>query len=817
MKKNNYLAFIFIALCCAFGVTAFAQTADVATFNEFDTAFQNMKSTGGTINLTANVTISIAPNGSYILASTSGNSITINTGEFKLLAACSTNSGTAAAQNAVLTLGDNVTITGTGERTFEATNRATFKMQGGKVELIRNGTGNTRAILLNANTAMEMSGGEVVMETLGSATGEHVILSADNASVTLKVTGGTLTGIVDSNNNRQIRGIRSSATAQIELSGVTISINSTSANAYGVHPSGKAEIGSGVSITAPTGLYADGSSACIIMNNAANFTFSGTTKYSSALSSGLPNGAIFDLSNLPTIVPTPVNNTVFPGSTGEVTLTLSGGNPDLLSYAGIYYTTTGTAPTGISTEYIASGAPFTIVAATEIQARVGKNGYLATSPQTFNYSVSSVDPTQLIRTITTFAELKDAYALSQADPVLASTFNIAGNIEIRENFEMTPTRPIQINFPSGAYFSVGHSAATTVVFGGDLTMTGTATVTGAIIRIANSGLTSFTINGGTYEMLAAQTLITQASSSTFTINNGTFSALTASGNSRAIQVGNSANPTLIINGGTITVGAGGRGIHMNGASNVQINGGTITMNGSSTASQILRVEVGNNNRGYVEINDGELNTGGGNLIGFNGAGSATTAVDCIVRGGTITSTGTLYGAKSVTTEGAYQAIYDFRAYSITADPATGENLSGTPVTLTLNTTAIDPVDATDASIVYTTNGTEPVAASMAYTGVITVTSPAIIKATAVKGSFTGKTAVFNYGAMLTGLDTERAVIAPYISDNVLRMAETTNVSVFNVNGQLLLKAANVNTLDVSSLSAGLYVVKITEGTFKVIK
>ena len=789
-----------LAVVCSFGLTAFGQTL-VSDFTGFDAAFQPMKIGGGAIELTADVTITLPAGGRYDLSATSP--VVIDTKGYKLTLNGPNATGTAVDNDAIFTIGNGVTITGVGAttnaRVLEVGLKATLQMTGGKVELIRS-EGECRTIFVLANSRMEMSGGEVIVDVSASTGGNHMMVNADNAGTVFNATGGTLTGITAAPNaGRQIRGLRLAATSTADLSGITINITgSTANNSYAIHTDGKVEIGSGVTINAPVCLQTNNANtAYILMDDASNVSLTASItngKYGGA-------GGIFDLSNLPTISADPVSSTTFPTPTGDVTLTVQGGNPELTSLARIYCTTDGSNPTGASGELLATNGKIQVIGGTTtIKACVGGGGYLATALQDFTYTTQMIDPANPIFLVTTFAELQQAFTDSQLPIVVTATINLGASITATGIFDMVAAPEHKVTINSGAN-KLNFNGTTTL--GGNLFIYGS----GALIDSSNG---TITFEGGTYQTSTTTNLIHGAGNTgaTIIINAGTFSVPSAGNSSRGIQL-QSAASKLIFNGGTLNVGNTGRAIHLNPGS-AEINGGSITMGGTGNGSQLIRID--NNTACNVDINGGTLNAGGGYIVGYAGAANNGTVV---VRDGNLTTTGSALYLKNAAPTGS-QLIYDFRAYTITPSVPAGK-ITGTQSVILGSVDDGTSVDAASADIVYTTDGTDPTATSAVYASAISVSAGTTIKAAMMKDGFIGEIVEFAYTTTTNFNDDVKAGFAPYISNNTLYLPELSSVSIFNLSGQVLLNASDAKTLDVSSLPNGIYLVKSAQGIFKVKK
>lgn len=410
-----------------------------------------------------------------------------------------------------------------------------------------------------------------------------------------------------------------------------------------------------------------------------------------------------------------------------------------------------------------------------------------------------------------FNGLKTEYAASQlAAAGTTTTITLTASITIDEDIDLIPATDHPVIIDAGAnkiIIQVTNPNIININFGGALVIQGTA----ALIATNGTGTKNIAIDGGTYSTSGSSTLIQLPNTNaTLTVKDGTFSVGTGT-SARAFQVQN-VNSKVIFNKGTVTVGNGGRGFHVNPGS-VQINGGSFTMGGTGTGSQIFRLEGSSGIN--VEINDGTFDAGGGNVIGF---ASASTTATAIVRKMTATTTGNIY-AKNAAPTGT-QLIYDFRAFTITPTPVAGIYTFPLDVTLAseTTTTGIDPVDAVGATMVYTIDGTDPVATSTAYSAAINLTEAATLNVTMLKDGFVGTPVEFVFDKATSLNEVASPEANPYIQNGTLYLSEAaSSVSIIDFNGQTLITASNEQTIDVSSLTNGIYIVKIGDTVYKLAK
>lgn len=797
--KKIYLFFAFVLSALLTG-TITAQT-QVADFTQFDAAYTTLKATagGGTIELTANVEIGTGVLGEYKMESTPANPITVNCGTFKLT---SKGSGNSVDPNAFyFTIGANITITGIGDVVIDNSNRGKIKVAGGTVTAESNGNDGA----LNKGVAISGGAGWVVIEsgTVETKVNKGIAVNSIN-SFPAQITGGTIKASADE------------ATAYVgngtpgdnpNITGATFIAAGVKATAISTLGGRKITLGDNVTIQTSSsdnsdiGLKSAGAGYIVIYEDAQNFALTSSKKYSI----GAATSTILNFKECS------ITGNVTPGAYDDpfdLTLTLTATDPTAV----MRYTVDGSNPT---IESPVTGSLFRVSKSTQnLKVCIEKNGAVSQTVYSFTYTINNDDdPAYPVFGISSFQDLKDAYLASQAAQVVKATLNLGTNITINEDFEMLPPAAHEVEINAGANkLIIGATTAVNVKLGGALTVSGTSAL------ISTTGIPTITFEGGTYETSGGSTLMQLpggGNGATVIVNDGTFTVKGTGTNARGFQVQNTASK-ILFNNGNLTVGGGGRGFHVNVGS-VYINGGNITMSGTSTASQLFRVEGSNNTstKNYLEINGGTLSAGTGDFIVFATNGTNGT---CVVSDATVSTVRNLYTKASAPT--GTQLVYDFRGYTITATPPSGEFAGEMSVTLDLDKeSGFDFVDAADASIRYTIDGTDPTAASTLYTGAITLPREVKLIAVVEKGGLLGNAFTFTYGNP-TGIGssvTENN--APYISGNVLYLNGNGQfVQIFNINGQSVLKITpNGNAINIDGLSSGIYIVNIDGKAFKIVK
>jgi len=730
MKKVNLLFSLSMVILLLWGTGAKAQVQLPAGSTLYDlyNAVTSLSSTGGTIvlqgNLSANLMFDVSDGASNATSQrvvlTSLNPITINCGTNRITATCTLNAPASwdglvpiGSGMYALTIGSNITVTGSGSIVMESVNRGCVEVaNGGEVISTAGGVAinNTSGrIFTQPGSWVETQNGGVAVYSPTTYTvmlrGGTIKASGTNAvgvkysqnpgtaheintGTTIIADGVGVNGILISNTagttTNLAVGIANSSSLSGTSNGATIKTSSPDNSDIGINvPTtninvGSLTIGTNVNITSSK-IYAGTNATWLgwVRNIAAN-PVAGPIAIPSqiSLSATLNDGT------------TPASEAINYGIDAD---------PSTVYSSQVNMTQAGTLNTNITVTDAANNNTFATT-----------HSFIYTEDDgTGNDTGDSCDGP-----VTSFAELQAAYNCSQTQPAgTTTTIEITKNFTITSNFTMTPDadHPVIINMDTSFVTGV---AGVTTTFGGTLTInspvyTGTSTSkenlalliggnttfdTGITFndRIAggnNSGIAltssgtasapvpgSLTINGGTYTSTAQGSLIylgaTTAGgtggvgSNTLIINGGIFNVATgatASANIRAIQsAGNNGN--IIINSGTFNVGTQGYAIYCNGGNGVKatIIGGSFTVVsnatsyivGASGGSVGLTVEI---DGGSFDINNngylaGSLNTSDTQPIIF-----VLKAADKMNVGHLINNTNTVGNTK----------FYDFRGYSLT--------------------------------------------------------------------------------------------------------------------------------------------------------
>lgn len=424
-------------------------------------------------------------------------------------------------------------------------------------------------------------------------------------------------------------------------------------------------------------------------------------------------------------------------------------------------------------------------------------------------------------TATTFAELQSQFAAASASGV-PSTINIGSEITIDADFSMVSTGDtVTLNFvPNRILVSSGTliigdkvkitstvANAVTVLVGGTVIVNDGCNITSTATAPLNVAGGEAIVNGGkisTSNFPAASAGSTLGSGGTLTVNGGLLYTSNTGTFTRGIVV--DYNGTCIVNGGVIHANpsVSGRAISINATNaggKLYINGGTIAATGVSGRA----IQLDNNNASAL-ITGSPTISGGLEAIMLQKFGVAV-----------VSGTPSITGRIGTNATGA--KLYDARGLSlIEATPGTGYYTATQSVTVTggsgtvykyVNTYDQGAATTVSTSLVYTADGSAPVAASTAYSSPVEMTIPAVLKvAPLIDGTVIGSPVTYNYWA--TGTPQTSAPTPPiYASPKVTSIFSDafSNVAGTNFNpgwGQsgsiTTVQVADNNTLKMANLN-----------------
>ena len=811
--KKHYFKLIAITLFCFFSASMSAQIAVDSL--RFKTVFDSLKTVGGgSMSLTMDIPIRIAKLTTYALESNPSNPININTNQFKIIAV---GDGTSA-DSCFLKIGNNVNITGN-NIVVTGFKRGHIRVVGGSVNCVTTTTG--ASAISNNDGWIFIHGGTVSVTATGLVAGNTASAIYDYNYMTLVVTGGTISATGDYTKGIIVSDLGNGVVKPI--SGATIT--ATGSKVYGIQQLGGGSspliIGNNLTINTNS---TDGTDVALGNGGATAVMIIPSTVTGLSITSTIPYkidntaSVLLDLRNV-TITPNPANNTAFINPT-NVALTASGNATMNFGSTKIYYNYGG-APTSASPNIANGGNILASSSTTTIIASIGAP--VATynaNTYTFTYTVQNATGAKMIAT---FADLQAAYTASQTGAAGTTQMQFLANITTAGAYSFIPDAAHPISIDANGFSFITGSSGT---LGGNLTMSSTSTV--GIIKI--SGAYETTISGGTYSVTGNAAIIYGNSGSGITdaatklyLSNATFT-VTGTSNAACIVKFATSNGNLIsANNCTFNVSAKGVAFSCVGPQNMSIKNCTLNMAGSDANSLVISSAPTSQALNYIYIDGLTANMNSGKILSLGG----TKADNVILKDMTIngTTAPTLYSYTAGT--GGTLKFYDFRAFTPSASPVAGTYTSAQNITLSLAATAILPVDAAGATIVYTTDGSEPVATSTAYSAPIQVANTSTIKMAAYKDGFIGKSTAVAYTIGISGtqdINNEPGIsVYPTVVEDILTISQVANrIQVMDLAGKAMITKANVNSLDLSSMNSGIYLVKVnlndaTSKTFKIIK
>jgi len=800
MKFYQHLKLAILAVLCFLWPNVFAQI-QVGDFASFDAAFQSMKTSGGgTIELTANITFQLAKDQIYSLASDAENPIQINTGSYSLI---SSGTGTTA-DNAVLEVGDNVSIYGT-STVLLATSRGIVRVAGGSVKTTATSGTNPAAVKADQGWVY-VTGGKITVE-VATSTLAFGVWSGNYMSIV--ITGGTIEAIGDG--TRAVRISDGNAT----ISGVTVTANGI--GAYGLLSLGTNTMVIGNNTTVTT-TSTDGSDAGIVSGgpssriyipaDAANVNITSSHKYK------LDNAdaEVLDFRGV-NLTANPPSGTEFVDP-GEVTLTAAGN--ESMALARIYYNYDASPTT--SSSYIANGGTVPVFSAiTTIKASIGKpDATYNNTVYTFTYTVQNPGGPIMVGS---FNDLKNAYTASQEGEEKTTDIKLTANITIDADFTMTPnlTHPVNID-ANGYYLQVGNNTSSnTVTFGGSLSISTTSNV--GIIKINGKTITNiiggnYTVNGNAPVVFANAGSGVNVDATKLIMSDATFTATGTTNGVSIVKFATSDGNTISATNCIFTISAKGIAFNCVGPQYINIKNCTLTFGGDDISSTAFSQAPTNAvNRSDLTIDGLTLNMNKGNVFSWGGNKNINTVIKDMTVNGSATV------AKPTGGTGTTRKFYDFRAFASTANPGEGSYTDIQYVELSLTATGIDPVDAAGASIVYTVDDSEPTASSTSYATPIPISVTTTLKVAAVKDNFVGKSASFDYEIISTGnkeLSNSSLFVYPNVVKDILTVNQSVlQIQVYNIAGKIVAEKTNSNIISLSNVDSGVYFVKIETDNSKI--
>ena len=815
MKRKIGFKLLALGIICSICTSVNAQTL-VTDSTTFATAYNAMKTSGGgTIVFQNDITLRLSKIGTqtYSLESNASNPIQINTQQYKLIS----NGDGVSADSCMLKIGNNVDIFGTNV-VISNLRRGHIRVVGGSV-ISNTSTPGAAAIYANDGWVF-IWGGTVGVNATGLTAGNYAYGIDVLNYMSLNIAGGTISAAGDYTRAVSVSEYGNGFLKPISGATITASgINAYGIEILGIGASTLMTIGNNLTINTSSSNASDvaivnggTTSMLVIPASVTNLNITASTNFKQVNSASV----LYDLRGI-TISASPTSGSTLTYPSNSVTLTASGNST--MTNAGIYWAYNAN-PTVSSPNITTGGTVAATSATTTIKAAIGKLSFIDSNISTFTFTVNNL-PANTPINVSTFADLQAAYTTSQTAVVDTTRIVLLGSITNTSSFTMTPdaAHPVVINANNFQ-----------LITGANLTLGGAlkaySTTSTGIIKIAGAYTT--TISGGIYTVYGSAPIIyanpgsgvtdagtkVMLSNSTFTVN-GTTSA--ASIVKFATTNGNLLSATNC----TFNVTAKGIAFSNVGPQTISISSSTLNMAGSDAASIVVSQSPTSAVANYLTVDGLTLNMSSGKVFTWGGSKAINTVVrDLTIVGATSPTLLTTGGTGT-------NKFYDFRAYTPTVNPVAGSYSSTQSVALSLTATAVAPVDAASATIVYTTDGSEPTATSTAYSAPISVPATTTIKAAALKDGFIGKSSIFTYSISTTLnplLQGEADFqIFPTSVDNLITISKpASEVVIYDIAGKSLLSKSNVSQININTLHSGIYFVKVNMAdnlskTFKIIK
>jgi hypothetical protein len=406
---------------------------------------------------------------------------------------------------------------------------------------------------------------------------------------------------------------------------------------------------------------------------------------------------------------------------------------------------------------VASGVPATINIGAAITVNVDLPLVSTGDSITINMVPYGITVTAGTLTIGNKVRITSAYATAGA---LQAN---GGNIVINTGSYILPTTGNAIQALVGG---------TVTVNGGYIYSTGTSPVVAAGGNVIINGGRIIAAGGQMPAASAGMSIlvggVATPSGGTLTINGG-YIATTTTGIARGVIV--DYNGICIMNGGEVHSDmGGGRGISINGTNaggKLYVNGGIVSATGATgTTGRAIQLD---NPNSMLWVTGSPTITGGLEAIMVQKSGVAVIAGTPTISGviGTNTTTAKLYDARGLSAIVATPGTgYYAASQTVTVTGGTGTInkftgvSSGTTIANYTGVGVITPTVVT-SSLVYTTDGTTPLAASTAYSAALTAAVPSVLNVSPlIDGTVIGSPTAFNYWTIGTPMTSAPTPTAP---------------------------------------------------------